>query len=329
MVYRAIMRLGISIHTPVDATRPQSLAAGNIASVAAAAAAGLFFMALLIRSLVANVFRRVRLSVDAMAQVASGRFTARVTDDRQDEITPLIAQFNRLLSYLENTVAELIAKERQKRDAQLVALQYQINPHFIYNSLYIVQLAVEKQGLFDVANAISWFASILHYNVAGSMFATFQQEIEHIHTYLKFINTFREQAITLQVSLPDELRRKLFLRFIFQPIIENAIKYGGRQVSLIAIAVDHRGDQFLVDVWNDGEPIDDEALAHVNLSLRAPEGEPSNDKGVGLRNIARRLHLFYQSQAGVYMTNGARTGVHIYFCDREVAAHEHTLADRG
>jgi signal transduction histidine kinase len=244
-------------------------------------------------------------------------------------ITAATAAGLALLSWLVRGIVSppLAEQEKRQRNAQLQALQYQLNPHFLYNSLYMLQLSIENAELWNLANAVSWFADILQYNLRGTsekalLQATFAEEITHIQSYIRFINAFRDTPITIAVKCPPELAGRRFLRFVFQPLAENAIQYGGSGMKRIGISIGQRGGLCEISVFNDGESISGDMLSRVNDALRLAGESASGSSAetglgevqrIGLRNIARRLSVFYPGKAEIYLTNGERTCVHILF----------------
>jgi len=313
-VYQDIRRLNLSVGMRVLHEPQNGALLLNALGIIGVMLLGLGLTAVLVNRLVSRLFRRFKLTLEAMQEVSRGRFAARIQEDRKDEIGVMNSQFNNLLGILEATVEESLLRERGQRDAQLEALQYQINPHFIYNSMYFLQLSMEKENLWQMADAVSWLASILHYNLEGAMFATFREEIGNLRTYLQFVNAFREKPIALAVECPAELHDRTFLRFIFQPLVENAIKYGGKSLSVIRVRIGEAERVCCVEVQNDGEPPSDATMRDVNAQMqRAYAVSDGGKKQIGLYNIASRLRLFYQEEASITLYGGEWTGVRIFF----------------
>jgi two-component system sensor histidine kinase YesM len=258
------------------------------------------------------------LAVATVKRAALGEFGARIEDSGSgnDEIGLIIGQFNNLLELLQETVAHLIEQEGQRRDAQLESLRYQINPHFIYNAMYLVQLSVEEAGLWKLSDAVSCFADILRYNVSGAMYATFAEEISHIRAYMRFVNSFRGEPIELAVSCSEQLASRPFLRFIFQPLVENAVKYGGAGLRHIAMEIGEDGKCCFADIRNDGALMDRAEAEQLAAAMRLLAGDSQGAAPgghVGLRNIVRRLKLFYGPGAELRLANDGQFCVHIAF----------------
>jgi len=313
MLMQEITRLGLSISMTSKISKLDSINTMSNIVIVIAMLTGLLLMSFFVRAAINRLFGRFRLTLETVEQVSQGRFHVRINDDHDDEIGLMSHQFNNLLDQLEKTVEQLMKEEQQRRDSQMEALQYQLNPHFIYNSMYMLQLTLENNNLWKLSDAVCWLADILQYNVNGTSFATFTQEIDHLTTYLRFVNVFRETPIELTVDCPAGLLDYTFLRFVFQPLVENAIKYGGREVSAISIKIRQSTSICYIEVSNNGEAVPDDVACRVNALLLDPNEYENGTRRIGLRNIASRIRLFYKSDAGICLVHGENTLVRIHF----------------
>lgn len=223
--------------------------------------------------------------------------STRLPDTWNDEAGELAAAFKRLNSRVNEYYHRLLQEEKDKRHAQQMALQYQLNPHFLFNSLYWLQLQLENNNVDDaLSDAIAQLGQVLHYNLEEQLSATLAEEKHMAEAYVGFMGSMKGSCITLEVMLPPELEEETVPRFTLQPLLENAIQHGfvkGKPLHLhVTFQTEEEARALRITVSNDGQPIPAERLATLNQYLREP-GAGETARGVGLRNILRRLVLTY------------------------------------
>ena len=244
-------------------------------------------------SVLGSVVRRLR----RLEQLANGieiREGIHLPDEGNDEVGCVVRAFNSLFERLERKNAELLQKERDKRHSQLQALQYQLNPHFLFNSLHWLQLRLEERGVdSETSESITQLGSVLRYNLSESLEATLAQEADQLQAYVGFMSEMKEQPIALRLAWPQTLNGVKVLRFVLQPLVENALRHGlvrGRSM-LITVSAAVGGGWLTIRVENDGRSIDPQTLAR----LRAVFDRKTSDAaaGIGLNNLVYRLSLRY------------------------------------
>ena len=223
--------------------------------------------------------------------------SSRLPDTWNDEAGELAVAFKRLNSRVNEYYHRLLQEEKDKRHAQQIALQYQLNPHFLFNSLYWLQLQLENRDMDDtLSDAIAQLGQVLHYNLEEQLTATLMEEKQMAQAYVSFMSSMKGSEISLDIDLPQSLRCSTVPRFTLQPLLENAIQHGfvkGAPLHLhVSFQAKHGGSALHITVANDGKPSPPDRLAQLNAYLQQPaEDHPAG--GVGLRNIKRRLVLFY------------------------------------
>jgi len=120
-----------------------------------------------------------------MRKVINGSTNMRIVDNKQDELGQLAQDFNGLIEMNNNLIHRVVMKERLRKEAQIKALQYQINPHFIYNTLDIFRMKLIKERMFDTADRMADFGKILRYNLSdNTLHTTLKEEIQLIQKYI-------------------------------------------------------------------------------------------------------------------------------------------------
>lgn len=222
----------------------------------------------------------------------NGKTTERFQVSGTDEIARLFTTFNHLLDVRDSQNACIAAQEVQMHAAQLLALQCQMNPHFLFNALNWLQLAIETGSVNEhTSNAIVSLSRVLHYNMSTSYLSTIGEEIDNLYAYLRFLDTREPGAILLKVDCPDILKERQFLRFTLQPLAENAVRHGKATEKTLHmfVAFSEEHETLHIQMKNDGISIDNDKLDEINGQLKN-----GSIKGLGLINLEKRLRLLYE-----------------------------------
>ena len=285
-----------------------------VLSIALIALSGLVLL-LIARRMVTAMLRRLNALTDAVAAIPDGNYNVSLPEGGPDEVGQLAHAFASLIARVGEYYDELLHKEKDKRTAQAMALQYQINPHFLFNSLYWLQLQMEEQGVDPALTAsIESLGKVLHYNLLGSREALLSEEEEQIGAYVDFASATKDHQLSLTVDLPEALRSARILRFTLQPLIENAIRHGytpGKPLHLrVEFVADAENGLFEIAVHNDGRQMSADQIAELQERLdgAALDGIPVADRrtghGTALSNLARRLYLTYGEAAQILFESG-------------------------
>lgn len=252
---------------------------------------------------------RLKYIVKVMNKVSSGNFNVRIKMKQKDEIGQLSEDFNLLIEKINILFKENVEKEIAQKDAQLKALQYQINPHFIYNTIDIFRMKMELAGEYDTAKAITDFGKILRYNInSTSKYTTINEEVQQVIKYVNLQKQGYGSNIILKTGIPEELLDKKMIKFILQPLVENSIKHGGgkRRDATLNITIEFQiiGSKIQVTVSDDGKGIPEEKLNKLNRQFEAAakiEEYDEDHESIGLLNINERIKLFYGKENHIRM----------------------------
>lgn len=157
---------------------------------------------------------------------------------RRDEISILAQRITYLLGQIRSLLDQKIQEKTAAKEAVLLALQHQINPHFLYNTMEVFSARMELAGLYEESGAISAFCRMLRYNMnTKDMTVAMKQEIRQVKDYLA-IQRIRKIPFEISFDVPPELMEELVIRFLLEPFVENSFKYRGAVSPLyIRIAV--------------------------------------------------------------------------------------------
>ncbi|WP_334074309.1 cache domain-containing sensor histidine kinase [Paenibacillus sp. A14] len=236
----------------------------------------------------------LKRTVQLMKQVQRGKLDVFVNVKYNDEIGMLGSHFNRMIGRIRDLLQEVYETEKSKQKADMLALQNQINPHFIYNTLESIRMLAELNDDDQVAELTYLLGQLLRYSITRSdEIVTVHQELEHVENYLKLLQIRFPGKISYRFSVPEAYMYLPLIKLVFQPVVENAMFHGlekQEEAGTITIRGWAQNEDVLFSVQDDGVGMSEERLASLNESL----SDGKIDKfGIGLRNVNERLRLYY------------------------------------
>lgn len=267
----------------------------------------------------ANPLRRM---MKLMKSVQEGDFSVQFQVKNRDEVGQLGTHFNRMIVRIDQLIRDIYEIEAKKQEAELQALQNQINPHFMYNTLESIRMTAELNDDADAADMIAILGKLLRYGISDPHEqVTLRDEIDHVKNYVELLNYRYPDRFRLEVDIPESeagrLMRLPVTKLILQPIVENAIYHGmdeSKPAMHIRIGAERSGGTVAVRIRDDGTGMDAETLDKLNQSLSGvlPAAEqPSRVGGIGLRNVNERIKLHYGSAYGLKASSEQGSGTEI------------------
>lgn len=224
-------------------------------------------------------------------------------NDRTDEIGVLHQQFDLMAAKIQNLIRINYVNELLKKEARLKALENQINPHFLYNTLESVNWRAKACGAEDISIMVQSLAALLRVTLGQSNASfTLKQELELVQSYMAIQEYRFEDRLEFHVSVPPELYPVHIVKLTIQPLVENAIHYGLEEntetceITISARQMD--GHRLQIIVTNTGSVFEDDLLEKLRTSQIIPHGH-----GIGLLNIDKRLKLTYGEEYGLELHN--------------------------
>jgi two-component system sensor histidine kinase YesM len=220
-----------------------------------------------------------------------------------DEISFLNDSFEAIMRQLASAIEETLSVQREKREAELRMLEYQINPHFLYNTLStIVWLANAKrfEDVIQVTDALSEFLRISMSK--GKEFIPVRDEMRHIERFIDIEKKRYPQKFSFMSFMEPEAASCYTVKLILQPLVENAIQHGiamrRDNKGLILVKSMSEGDSVLFEVRDNGPESVQNIIPNIRSILEHERGE-DGERGIGLLNVHRRIRLHYGSAYGV------------------------------
>jgi two-component system sensor histidine kinase YesM len=235
-----------------------------------------------------------------------------------DEIGKLAESYNRLGLHIEKLKRQVIRNETQKKEADMRALQAQINPHFLYNtlsSIHWIALMNDEKRIADMVGALSDF---LRFSLnKGKEFCPVHQELAHIRNYVQVQSIRYPDKFDVDIVVDPELQDKYMLKLLLQPLVENAMIHGIQKKEgkgMITVYVERKANRMSFLVLDDGVGMPEEQLQAVRRSLRPPSEEQLGpEASYGLRNVHERLQLHYGPDSGLVIESREHEGTRISF----------------
>ncbi|NLF27636.1 MAG: sensor histidine kinase [Clostridiales bacterium] len=212
-----------------------------------------------------------------------------------------------------------------KRQAEVIALQSQINPHFLYNTLDSIRGQVLTEGLYETANMLEALSNLFRYSISKkNIIITLEEELENVDDYMRIINYRFPNRFLLEKDIDacdNRLMSFLLPKLTLQPLVENAIQHGlekKKGVGRIMLRA-FRTDEFVYfSVRDDGIGIDLACLDRLNAKLSRRGTDLTNDSGhhsgIALPNVASRLELLYGETSNVSVSSVINNGTEVNIC---------------
>ncbi len=241
--------------------------------------------------------------------------TTTVSSPRDREIYQLEQVFNTLMLRLRESASTEMALREGTLQAQLSALQTQINPHFIYNTLNIISARAMESGCYDIIDICDQFAQMLRYSTdTRSRSATLTEELNNVRSYLMLAKARYEDHLEYTIDVPEGLGQMLMPRLTLQPLVENALNHGFNGQNIVrklSIIGKLKHNQLLLEIHDNGTGFSDEALQNLRermAEIAAGKVDIQSSGGhIGLINTC--LRLYYYSNGKMHVTirneNGA------------------------
>lgn len=264
-------------------------------------AAVLLLGVILISSIIAReITRPIRQLRDSMSMVEEGQFDkANVAVTAKNEIGSLSKSFNVMTERIHTLMEQNVYEQKQKRKNEMKALQAQINPHFLYNTLDSIIWMSEAGQNEEVVLMTSALAKLLRQSISNDREqVTVAEEIEYVRSYLTIQKMRYKDKLEYSIEVSPEINHIMIIKFALQPLVENAIYHGLKYKETkgnLNIRGYERGDKAYITIADDGVGMDEDVLEHIFDETM----KEHKSNGVGVPNVQKRLQLYYGPEYGI------------------------------
>ena len=226
-----------------------------------------------------------------------------------DEIGQLNRQFNAMVARIGALISETRRVENEKRKLEIRALQAQINPHFLYNTLSTIKFLAELNGMENIGKVSESLSMLLHTNLQEKAFISIDEEIRYLKSYLYIQNFKYSNKIVSEFIVEDGTEDLMILKLLLQPIVENAIVHGVALLKVsgvISIRTFHDGDNLMIRINDNGPGMSPQRIKEI-------QEEPIVTDSIGIHNVSSRIRLHFGESYGVSISSepGIYTSVEI------------------
>lgn len=264
--------------------------------------------------------RSIRRPIDRLkllaSRIAAGKLRERAEPPDVDELKELTQSLNTMAEKLEQLIEENTHEQQNLKKSELRALQAQVTPHFLYNTLDAIIWLAESGRAAEVVQITRALSNFFRTSLSGGKdWITLRQEREHLAGYLTILQVRYRDILRYEIDIDEGLADCQILKLLIQPLVENAVYHGiknKRGGGLVRVSVRRDGTRMRAEVRDNGAGMDEERLSQVRRSLGAPD-EAYTEAGYGLLSVDQRIKLYYNQSEGVEVDSALGEGTAVRF----------------
>ncbi len=261
--------------------------------------------------LIARVTKRIRTIGKLMGNVEKGQFDISFQVTTHDEIAQLGRSFNHMTKRLGELIEQVKTDQERRKTLEMQALQAQINPHFLFNTLNMIRVTANMNQDMGVENMLTALGKLLELSMKKTAeLIPVWQEIEAVQSYVLIQKMRYNGRVHIVYDIAPEVRCSSIPKFSLQPIIENSFIHGfdnEHRYTDIQVTATRFGTDVCIEIENNGACIPEERLGQITQFSKAESADGYN--GIGLANVHERIRLRFGPQYGLTIRNKEEEGV--------------------
>lgn len=267
-------------------------------------------------SLSKSIYTPIKKLHDVTTTITKNDLQALMTSDNVDEITELGMSFNIMIGKIKELLDSKIKEQEELKKAELRALQAQINPHFLYNTLDTIIWMAESKQTDDVVKIVSALSNFFRISLSKGMdWITIGEEVERTRSYLTIQQMRYRDILDFRIEVDEYVTEYTILKLILQPLVENALYHGiknKRQGGTIVVRAKRKSnDEVQLEVEDNGIGFTPEKLAQLRAELEDDSGNTQLESGFGIGNVNKRIRLYYGKPYGLTIESTYTTGTRV------------------
>jgi two-component system, sensor histidine kinase YesM len=247
--------------------------------------------------------------VKGMQKIQKGESDVHVEVDRKDELGFLSKTFNKMSAEIHHLVNWIYREQITRKEAEIKALQSQINPHFLFNTLESINWMAQLNNVPEISETVSELSSLMEASIGrDDKLITIEEEFNYADKYISLIKRRFEDRIEFKKEVEKETLKVKIPRLLIQPLIENAVYHGVescREKGIINLNTILEDQVVVIEVIDNGMGIDRDDLEQLNDKLAMSNDAyfkslaSKKNKSIGIENVNRRIKLFYGENYGL------------------------------
>ncbi len=260
-----------------------------------------------------SVVTPLRRMMELMKLVEAGDLSVTMKVKYDDEIGQLGKSFNLMIEEIKNLMSKVHKEHQALRKAELKALQAQINPHFLYNTLDSIIWLSRAGRNQDVQTMVTALTKLFRIGISrGHEIITLSEELEHVRSYLLIQQIRYQSKLSFTIDLPEALGSYQVLKLILQPLVENAIYHGiklKKEPGMISISVSALANDLLIEIADTGRGMTPEELIALKNTLENQPGVKLDSYGV--KNVHERIKIYFGDDYGLSFSSQFEIGTKV------------------
>lgn len=255
----------------------------------------------------ALIIRPLQKLLSAMNSFQTGNFQSFLSFHYEDEIGQLGKGYNEMVTNLAELIDRVYTLQLKEREAELNALQSQINPHFLYNTLDSIYWKAQAKGESEIAEMVWALSNLFRSSLSkGTRYTTVAREFQFLEQYLRLQHLRYGAKISYQVRLDDNAKDQTIPKLLLQPLVENAIYHGlepKEGPGKVTVLCCRSGDKLKFKITDDGVGMEPAVVSQLNKQTNSCHNE-----SYAIENIKDRLMIIYQNNFSFHITSKKETG---------------------
>lgn len=274
--------------------------AGIRTSIILSGVAGAFIFMIFSLFLTTVITRPIVRLTKTMQRAGQGALTLNPDVSSVNEINELNSTYNQLVEETNHLIRMVYQKEILRSQSELKALQAQINPHFLFNTLDALHWSLEEKNEDELSEVVIAMSDLFRYTITKETdddWVDLKDEIKHISDYMEIMKMRFGNRLHCKVSVPEKFKNVQIPKLIIQPLVENAILHGaGNKVGdcLVTVTVEPiKTDWIRISVQDNGPGMDQARIQQILESMKKGSIASTRGKGIAISNVNKRLKLYY------------------------------------
>jgi two-component system sensor histidine kinase YesM len=286
---------------------------------------GFLFFLILSYFISTMITRPIFKLTKTMKKRRKGELSFNVETSQTSEIKELNQTYNEMAEEINHLIQVVYEEELLRSRAELKALQSQINPHFLFNTLNGIYWYLEGKGDERLAELIITMSELFRYTIdhnSSGEWVTLKQELDHIEKFIKVMN-FRFEHLTWTIDIDQQFEEVKIPKLLIQPLVENAIihgvnkKHGEGSIKVVVEKVE-KENKLICKVIDNGKGMDQQTVERLNEQLEENAFSQLNGNGIAIANVNKRLKLYYNHHKGLTISSEEGKGT---CCTFEIPLH--------